>query len=158
MNLVQYLEPIAAWFRSFGLPDPIIHWGHPLMMGIVIFAMGSAVGISGWKSRLTEDQDTAVENRSAHRKVAPWMLLFILMGSTGGVLSLVMQNQPILESPHFWTGAVAIALLGSNAVISLTKFGGNKAALRTTHAYLGSVALGVLLLHTIFGLQLGISF
>ena len=158
MNLVQYLEPIAAWFRSFGLPDPIVHWGHPLMMGIVIFVMGSAVGISGWKSRLTEDQDTAVENRSAHRKVAPWMLLFILMGSTGGVLSLVMQNQPILESPHFWTGGLAIALLGSNAVISLTKFGGNKASLRTTHAYLGSAALGVLLLHTIFGLQLGISF
>ena len=69
-----------------------------------------------------------------------------------------MQNQPILESPHFWTGGAAIALLGSNAMISLTKFGGNKAALRTTHAYLGSIALGVLLLHTIFGLQLGVSF
>lgn len=158
MNLVQYLEPVAAWFRSFGLPDPIVHWGHPLMMGIVIFAMGSTVGISGWKGRLAGEQDAALESRSAHRKIAPWMLLFILMGSTGGVLSLVMQNQPILESPHFWTGGLAIALLGSNAVISLTKFGGNKAALRTTHAYLGSVALGVLLLHTIFGLKLGISF
>ena len=47
MSLAEYLEPnlepIAAWFRNFGIPEPIVHWGHPLMMGIVIFAMGSFV-------------------------------------------------------------------------------------------------------------------
>lgn len=161
MNLAEYLkptlEPIAAWFRNFGIPEPIIHWGHPLMMGIVVFAMGTSVGISGWRGRLIDNSDAVVESKSLHRKLAPWMFLFILMGSTGGLLSLVMQNQPILESPHFWTGSVAIALLGSNAIISLSKFGGNKSALRTVHAYLGSAALGVLFLHAIFGFNLGIS-
>ena len=161
MNLAEYLkpylEPIAAWFRNFGIPEPIVHWGHPLMMGIVVFAMGSFVGMSGWRGRVIENQNAALESKSLHRKLAPWMFLFILLGSTGGVLSLVMQNQPILASPHFWTGGVAIALLGSNAIISLTKFGGNKSALRTVHAYLGSAALCVLFLHAIFGFKLGIS-
>ena len=161
MNLAQHLEPnlepIAAWFRNFGIPEPIIHWGHPLMMGIVVFAMGSFVGLSGWRGRVVENQDTAPESRSLHSKLAPWMFLFILLGSTGGLLSLVMQNQPILETPHFWTGTIAIALLGTNAIISLTKFAGNKAALRTVHAYLGSAALCVLFLHAVFGLKLGIA-
>ena len=30
---------------SLGIPEPIVHWGHPLMMGIVVFVMGSAVAI-----------------------------------------------------------------------------------------------------------------
>ncbi|MFO5528110.1 MAG: DUF4079 domain-containing protein, partial [Cuspidothrix sp.] len=36
-RLSQLLEPIAAWFRSLGVPEVIVHWGHPAMMGIVIF-------------------------------------------------------------------------------------------------------------------------
>ncbi|MDJ0735163.1 MAG: DUF4079 domain-containing protein [Nostocaceae cyanobacterium] len=160
LNLTEVLEPIAAWFRSFNLPEPIIHWGHPVMMGIVIFVMGSFVGWSGWRSRLLkeEDKDAALENSSYHRKLAPWMFLFISLGSTGGILSLVMQHQPIMESPHFWTGAVVLTLLAVNAVIALSKFGGDKANLRTVHAYLGSIALGILFVHAFLGLNLGMSF
>ncbi|MCW6034824.1 DUF4079 domain-containing protein [Spirulina subsalsa FACHB-351] len=152
-----YLEPIADWFSNFGTPEPIVHWGHPLMMGIVVFVMGSFAAWAGWQGRLATDSGVAVENRKNHRKIAPWLFLFISLGYTGGVLSLVMQGQPIFASAHFWTGTLAVGLLGFNGFISATKFGGNKAALRTTHAYLGSFALLILLVHAFLGLKLGLS-
>lgn len=157
--LSQRLEPIAHWFSSLGTPEPIVHWGHPAMMGIVVFVMGTSVGIAGWRGRLlTEtDPDNALKNRADHRKIAPLMFLFIAMGYTGGILSLVMQDQPILESPHFWTGSVVIGLLAINGTLSLTKFGGNQSILRTAHAYIGSIALVLLAVHAILGLKLGLS-
>ncbi len=158
-NLSNWLEPIAAWFRSLGTPEPIVHWGHPLMMGIVVFMMGSFVGLAGWRGRslATVDAAAAVKSRADHRKLAPLMFLFIALGYTGGVLSLVMQHKPILESPHFWTGSIVIALLGANGLIAATGFAKNKPALRTVHAYVGSVALCALFLHALLGLKLGLS-
>ena len=157
-QLSQFLDPIARFIDGFGIPAPIVHWGHPVMMGIVIFVMGTVAGIKGWQGRLQADPELASQSRTAHRLIVPWMYVFILLGSTGGILSLVMQGQSIIESPHFWTGTLAILLLGGNAVLSLSGFWGDQASLRTTHAYLGSLALGVLVIHTIFGVQLGLSF
>ncbi|MFQ4142537.1 DUF4079 domain-containing protein [Chlorogloeopsis sp. ULAP02] len=157
VNLTEILEPIAAWFRSLGIPEPIVHWGHPLMMGIVVFVMGIVVGFTGWRGRLVEDKDTAIKSRSAHRQIAPWMFLFMALGFTGGVLSLVMQSQPIMESPHFWTGSSVLVLLGINSAIAFSKFGGNQPGLRNLHAYLGSTALFLMFLHAILGLKLGLS-
>jgi fucose 4-O-acetylase-like acetyltransferase len=85
------------------------------------------------------------------------MFLFIAMGYTGGVLSLVMQQHSILESPHFWTGTVVLGLLGLNGLISLSGFGGNQTSLRTVHAYLGSAALILLFVHAVLGINLGLS-
>jgi hypothetical protein len=157
VNLTEVLEPIAAEFRSLGIPEPIVHWGHPLMMAIVVFVMGSFVGLTGWQGRVAEDKDAAIKSRSDHRKLAPWMFLFMALGYTGGVLSLVMQHQPILESPHFYTGSVVLLLLLINSAISLSGFGGNKAVLRTVHAYVGSTALCILLAHAALGLKLGMT-
>jgi hypothetical protein len=156
-SLSQLLEPIAAWFRSMDLPEPIVHWGHPLMMGIVVFVMGSVVGLTGWRGRQLEDRKEAAKSWADHKKIAPLMFLFIALGYTGGILSLVMQQQPILQSPHFWTGSAAILLLTINAVLAATRFGKNKPALRTAHAYVGSVALCLLFLHAMLGLKLGLS-
>ncbi|KYC34965.1 hypothetical protein WA1_09450 [Scytonema hofmannii PCC 7110] len=158
VNLTEALEPIAALFRSLGIPDIIVHWGHPAMMGIVIFVMGSFVGFTGWRGRLVEDKDTAIQSRSAHRKIAPWMLLFIALGYTGGVLSLVMQRQPILESSHFWTGSILLLLLFINGAISFSGFAGNKSSLRMLHAYLGSTALCLMFVHALLGIKLGTNF
>jgi hypothetical protein len=155
-HLSQALEPIAAGFRSLQLPEPIVHWGHPLMMGIVVFAMGSAVGLTGWRGRQLGGAEAA-KSWGEHKKIAPLMFLFIALGYTGGVLSLVMQQQPILQSPHFWTGTAAIGLLTTNAVLAALRFGQNKAALRAVHAYVGSVALCLLFLHALLGLKLGLS-
>lgn len=156
-DLRQLLEPIADRFRSMGIPDPIAHWGHPLMMAIVVFVMGSFVGLSGWRGRLVADKDAAIQSRAAHRQLAPWMFLFMAAGFTGGVLSLVMQHQPILESPHFWTGSIVLILLAINGVVSISGFGGDRLVLRTIHAYLGSTALCLLFLHAVLGLKLGLA-
>ena len=50
-NLRASIQPIADWFNSLGTPEPIIHWGHPLMMAIVAFVMGGAAALAGWKGR-----------------------------------------------------------------------------------------------------------
>lgn len=156
-SLSQWLEPIAAWFRAMDLPEPIVHWGHPLMMGIVVVVMGSVVGLTGWRGRELVDRKAAAQSWADHKKIAPLMTLFIVLGYTGGVLSLVMQQKPILESPHFWTGTAAVLLLGMNGALAFSGFGKNKAALRSTHAYLGSAALCLLFLHAVFGLKLGLA-
>jgi hypothetical protein len=156
-NLSELLEPLASQFRSMEIPEPIVHWGHPTMMGIVIFVMGSFVGLAGWRGRMITDMAMAMKSRTDHRKLAPGMFLFIATGYTGGVLSLVMQHQPILESPHFWTGSIVLILLATNGVISLAGFGSNKSVMRTIHAYLGSAALCLLFLHAVLGLKLGLA-
>ncbi len=152
-----FLEPIAAWFNSLGTPDVIVHWGHPVMMGIVVVMIGSFTAIKGWTSRLSSEAEVVKDSRYKHKKAALWMTTFISLGYIGGVLSLVMQDQPIFESPHFWTGTIAIGLLMINGALSLTKFLG-KPSLRTTHAYLGSAAIAILVVHAFLGLNLGLSF
>ena len=155
--LSGYLQPIADWFAQFDLPEPIIHWGHPVMMAIVVFVMGGFAAYFGWQGRLATESGVAVEQKQQHAKVAPLMYVFIVLGATGGILSLVMQGEPILESPHFWTGMGAIALLTTNALIAATKFGKGSSALRTAHAYIGSAALAILVVHAFLGTQLGLS-
>jgi hypothetical protein len=157
VNISAVLEPIAGWFRSLGVPEPIVHWGHPAMMGIVIFVVGTFVGVTGWRGKLLVDKDTATKSRTAHRQLAPWLFLFLAGGYMGGVLSLVMQQKPLFASPHFWTGSLVLILLLINGVISLSGFFGDKAGLRVVHAYLGTIALGVMFVHAVLGFNLGIS-
>ncbi|MEM6437590.1 MAG: DUF4079 domain-containing protein [Cyanobacteria bacterium P01_D01_bin.115] len=156
-QLTAWLKPIADWFAGFNLPAPIVHWGHPLMMGIVIFVLGFYVAWAGWRGRTAEAAEVSNKALGDHKKLAPMMFLFIALGYTGGILSLVMQNQPILESPHFWTGSSAIGILGLNGAISATKFGGGQPALRAAHAYIGSIAMAVLIVHAALGVKLGLS-
>ncbi|MFZ4640884.1 MAG: DUF4079 domain-containing protein [Nodosilinea sp.] len=151
------LQPIADWFAGFGVPDPIVHWGHPLMMGIVLFVMGSVTAWAGWQGRLSQDAEKKVENFTMHRRLALWLFTFISLGYTGGVLSLVMQDKPIFESPHFWTGTTLVSLLAINGGISASKFGGGQSSLRTAHAYVGSVAVALMVIHAVLGLRLGLA-
>lgn len=155
-QLREVLEPIANWFGSFGTPEPIVHWGHPLMMGIVVFVMGSFVGLSGWRIRTLGGQ-AVLKSRKDHKLMAPLMTTFIALGYTGGLLSLVMQGQPILDSPHFWTGSVVLTLLAVNGAIATFGFSKANPGLRSAHAYLGSAALCVMFFHALLGLKLGLS-
>jgi Protein of unknown function (DUF4079) len=156
-ELSDLLEPIAGQFRSLGIPAPITHWGHPLMMGIVMFAMGGFAVYAGWQGRISNDEQVKLEAKSNHRKLMPWVFIFMATGYTGGLLSLVMQEKPILESPHFWTGSIVLILLAINGAISFGNFAGDKSNFRTIHAYLGSVAFATMILHAILGLNLGFS-
>jgi len=159
MSLRAALQPIADFFGSLNLPEPIVHWGHPLMMGIVIFVMGGFVGYSGWQARLAGDAadgEAIAQARASHKLMAPAMFAFMAMGSTGGLLALVMQEQDIISSPHFWTGMLVLGLLSVNALLALL-FGG-RPGLRAAHAYVGSAALAVAVIHAVFGVNLGLSF
>ena len=127
------------------------------MMGIVIFVMGSYVAMTGWQARLSAaDVELTQKKRAEHSKVAPLMFAFIAMGYTGGVLSLVMQEQPLLESPHFLTGTLVIVLLSVNGLLAATKFGQN-GGLKTAHAYIGSLAVLLFVVHAVLGIKLGLS-
>jgi hypothetical protein len=44
-------------------------------MAIVVFVMGSFVGLAGWRGRVLTDSAVATKSRSDHRKLAPWMFL-----------------------------------------------------------------------------------
>lgn len=156
MSLSELLEPIASQFRSLGMPNPIVQWGDPLMKGIVVIVMGSFVEWSGWRGRVAPDKDAAIKDATAQCKLAPWIFLVMALGYTGGVLSLVMQHQPVVESPHFWTRSLVLLLLGINGLISLS-FKGDRKVLRTAHAYLESMALCLMFLHAILRLKLGSS-
>ncbi len=96
-QLTAWLKPIAEWFASFNMPEPIVHWGHLLMMGIVIFVLRTYAAWAGWQGRTTEQAPTRAKVLANHKKRAPLMFLFIALGYTGGILSLVMQGQPILQ-------------------------------------------------------------
>ncbi len=83
MNLAEILDPIAQVFKNLGVPQPIVHWGHPFFMSIVIFTMGSFVGLAGWRGRLVTDTSAAMKSRDDHRKLAPLMTAFLAAGYTG---------------------------------------------------------------------------
>ena len=54
-------------------------------------------------------------------------------------------------------GTIVIALLTINAVIAATGFIGNKETARTVHAYVGSTAILIMVIHAVLGLNLGLS-
>ncbi|MEB3251545.1 MAG: DUF4079 domain-containing protein, partial [Cyanobacteriota bacterium] len=41
--------------------------------------------------------------------------------------------------------------------ISATKFGGGQPSLRTAHAYVGTVAVALMVIHAVLGLRLGLA-
>lgn len=50
------LTPAAEYFNTLGVPDWLVHWGHPGNMAVVLFAMGGyGAGYLGWQIRLSED-------------------------------------------------------------------------------------------------------
>jgi hypothetical protein len=158
-QLSQALEPLAEIFRGLNLPEALTHWGHPFFMSIVMFFMGGYGAYAGWKGRLLRetDKDAAAKLRTEHSKVMSGMALFMAIGATGGILALVIQKQPVMESPHFLTGMTVLFMLFLNAVVSFTGFAGQNPAVRKAHAYFGSAILIVMLAHAAAGLKLGLS-
>jgi uncharacterized membrane protein len=158
-NLAQLLEPIASQFRVLNLPEPLTHWGHPFFMSIVMFVMGGYGVYAGWKGRLltANDAESAIRNKANHQKIMPVMFVLMVIGGTGGLLSLVIQKHQVMASSHFLTATVVLILLSINGLISGTGFGGNKPGLRKFHAYFGSIIFGTMIIHALMGLKLGLS-
>ncbi len=147
----EAFEGLNAFLRT--LPAPVTQWGHPLMMGIVLGVVGNVVAVQGWRARQFQDQKA----RAFHRLWAPILLTFFALGYVGGVWSLLIQQKPILQSPHFWTGTLALALLALNGGLSLSGFWGDKPQVRSFHAVFGILVLSLLFVHAALGVRLGLS-
>eukprot|EP00741_Cyanophora_paradoxa_P022007 tig00021432_g21244.t1 len=157
--------PIADYFTALNLPEPLVHWGHPFFMSVVLFAMGGVGVDAGWKIRNNrlrkgdkmnpKDVAKAIE---LHTSLLPVATFFFFLGSTGGLLSMVMQSQEIQKSGHYYTAILALAMLVVNAFIPLAFGGASRETARNAHAYLGVAAFVVLLVHFANGIALGLSF
>jgi hypothetical protein len=150
------LTPAAEYFNTLNVPGWLVHWGHPGNMAVVLFAMGGyGAAYLGWQIRVSEDGELIAKAKDLHPKLALGMFIFFALGATGGMMSLIMQNKPIFESPHVWTGLTGLTLLSFQAMLPL--FFADSRDARSVHAYLGSAIMALFLVHAALGLQLGLS-
>lgn len=152
----ELLLPQAEYFKTLQLPEALVHWGHPGNMAVVLFAMGGyGAAYLGWQIRTSSDDAVIAKAKEAHPKLAAGMFFFFAAGAVGGMMSLLMQDKPIFESTHVWTGLAGLGLLGVQSLLPLAFASGGSA--RTAHAYLGSAIMLLFLVHAGLGLQLGLS-
>ena len=150
------LQGQADTFSALGLPEPLVHWGHPGNMAVVLVAMGLyGSGYLGWSLRLSNDETVVAKAKDLHPKLAIGMTLFFAAGALGGLMSLLMQGKPLTQSPHFITGSVGLLLLTFQGMLSA--FFEDDPGLRGAHAYFGTAILALFVVHAVFGLQLGLS-
>jgi Protein of unknown function (DUF4079) len=114
------LQPIAENLNQLGLPDWLVHWGHPGNMAVVLIAMGGYGALYlGWQIRLSDDADVIEKAKDMHPKLAAGMSVFFALGAIGGLLSLTMQGKDIMSSPHFITGVIGLLALATQAMLPL---------------------------------------
>ena len=100
--------------------DPaVLHWAHPATMMLLVAPSMAYATYLGWKIRTSESAPSSAmsgsERRSAgstHAVLMSAAALFSVFGIQGGVGSLLLANQPILESPHAASGFAFALLLG----------------------------------------------
>ncbi|KAJ0481026.1 putative di-heme cytochrome, transmembrane [Helianthus annuus] len=148
--------PFVELVKSWGLPDWLVHWGHPGNMAVVLFAMGGYGTYLGFRIRFSDDVEEKAMAKDLHPKLLAGMFFFFALGATGGVTSLLTSDKPILESPHAVTGLIGLTLLAIQTALP-TLFEGNP-GLRNVHGILGSGIMTLFLVHAYLGLQLGLSY
>lgn len=150
-----FLTDIVAFMNGLDLPEPLVHWGHPGNMAVVLLAMGGYGAYLGWQIRLGGDAEDIEKAEDLHPKLMAGMTFFFTLGATGGVLSTAMQGLPILSSSHFVTGVTGLVLLYLNGMLSL--FFEDDPNARSLHAYLGSAVMAVFFAHMLVGIKFGLS-
>ena len=140
-------------------PEAALHWGHAAAMASVYpqLAFGAFLG---WQIRLGKGQETTpvsmgFTSATLHPLLSIGAFLFFLVGGQGGLVLLTAQKQTILDSPHAVTALLGLSLLALQAVLPLFF---QETQLRTTHAFLGSFIVLLMLVHAALGLSLGFSF
>mmetsp|Transcript_10595 Transcript_10595/g.65311 ORF Transcript_10595/g.65311 Transcript_10595/m.65311 type:complete len:336 (-) Transcript_10595:820-1827(-) len=150
------LQPAADTFNTLGLPDWLVHWGHPGNMAIVLLAIGGYGSYLGWQLRNPEaDQEVLELAAEKHPQLMGLMFFFFAVGASGGLLAEIMGGKPVLTSAHATTAFLGLALLGFQAMLPLLFE--DQPNLRTAHAYLGSGIMLVFLVHAGLGLQHGLA-
>nr|GEY01473.1 GATA zinc finger domain-containing protein 10 [Tanacetum cinerariifolium] len=89
--------PIVEIVKSLDLPGWLVHWGHPGNMAVVLFAMGGYGSYLGFRIRFSDDVDEKAMAKDLHPKLLAGMFFFFSLGATGGVISLLTSDKPILE-------------------------------------------------------------
>jgi hypothetical protein len=153
----ELIQPQADYFKTLNLPEALVHWGHPGNMMVVLLAMGGyGALVKGWTIRTSDDAAAVAEAKDMHPKLAAGMFIFFALGAVGGMMSLLMQDKPIFESPHVLTGLGGLTLLAVQATLPAFFASQGKSA-RDVHAYLGTSILGLFVVHAGLGIQLGLS-
>ena len=158
------IQRVADYFNTLGIPKSVVEYGHPVMMGVMVLAMGFGGGLTGWAGRLNSDKRRGAQQKSLHANIMGAFTLLALLGGSGGLLSVAMQGFPVGQSTHAITAVVVLALLMVNGTIAGTGFGaGGKRGKEATdairqgrqvHAYLGAAILAALAVHAAFGMQI----
>lgn len=152
----EFLQGQADYFSTLGLPDWLVHWGHPGNMAVVLLAMGGYGAVYlGWQIRLSDNVKVKQQAMDMHPKLAGGMAIFFALGSMGGMMSLLMQGQEPFSSSHFVTGMLGLAALAFQAMLPL--FFDDDPQARNMHAFLGTGIMGLFVVHAFLGLQLGLS-
>ena len=114
--------------------DPgLLHWAHPATMLLLVAPCLLFAASLGWKIRGSGSQDgsdaapkmTGEERRSAgsmHALLMSTALFFSIFGIQGGLGSMLLARQPILESPHSVSGFFFTAVLGLQVFSRLSGF------------------------------------
>lgn len=155
----MFLQKIAEVFK--GLPEPVVEYGHPAMMAVMVLGMGVPGAYIGWQGRLNEDKRAGVEQKKLHENIMLAFFLLAFLGGTGGTLSTAMQGYDIWESAHAKSALVVLLLLGANSIIAYTGFtigtdGTPKGRLqgRKFHAYFGVATMLAFLVHAGLGVNI----
>jgi hypothetical protein len=158
------IQRVADYFKTLSIPEPVVEYGHPVMMTIMVAAMGLGGAYLGWAGRLNPDKKAGVKQKQTHATVMGAFTLLAFLGASGGALSVAMQGFPVGQSAHALSAVLVLVLLSFNGIYAGTGFGaGNKrgreateaiAQGRRVHAYLGAFIVGALLLHGFLGLQM----
>ena len=152
----EFLQGQADYFSTLGLPDWLVHWGHPGNMAVVLLAMGMYGAVYlGWQIRLSDNVKVKQQAMDMHPKLAGGMAIFFALGSMGGMMSLLMQGQEPFSSSHFVTGMLGLVALAFQAMLPL--FFDDDPQARNMHAFLGTGIMGLFVVHAFLGLQLGLS-
>lgn len=136
----------------------LVHWLHPVNMGVVLLAMGGYGTYLGWnirQTRLAGEAPAEALAGASHPLLMGLMTLFFALGGQGGLLFTMVEGRPLLASDHSVTGLAGLGLLAAQGVLGkIMKEDDNK---RTIHAYLGSAIMALFVVHAVLGLKLALS-
>ena len=145
------IQPLADVLNII-TPMPVTKYAHGAAMAGILLLLGGQAAYYGWQLRLSDNPETIETAKARHPTLARTVTASFTFGALGGLISLVMQGKPLLQSPHATTGIIGLLLLYLQA--SLPLFFEDDPNARGIHAWFGSGILLFFLLH----LKLGVEF
>lgn len=156
-----FVQKIAGAFQTLNMPEPLVSYGHPAMMGFMVLGMGLPGAVIGWQGRLNEDKRKGVEQKKLHENIMLAFFLLAILGGSGGTLSTAMQGFDIWETAHAKSALLVLLLLGANSLLAYSGFTiGNDGTPkgrrqgRKLHSYFGIAVMAVFAIHAFLGVQI----